>query len=79
MLPEEFEEVCALYFMEDFSYQEIAEVIGCPVGTVRSRLHRGRKLLQKSLWKLAMDAGIIAELARAHENDDEQDEPEEMP
>jgi RNA polymerase sigma-70 factor (ECF subfamily) len=79
MLPEEFEEVCALYFMEDYSYQEIAEVIGCPVGTVRSRLHRGRKLLQKSLWKLAMDAGIIAELARTHENADEQDEPEEMP
>lgn len=78
-LPEEFEEVCALYFMEDFTYQEIAEVIGCPVGTVRSRLHRGRKLLQKSLWQVAQDAGIIAELARTQDVHVEQDEPEEMP
>ena len=78
-LPEEFEEVCALYFMEDFSYQEIAEVIGCPVGTVRSRLHRGRKLLQQALWQLAQDAGIIDELARTRDAHDEHDEPEEMP
>lgn len=60
-LPEEFVEVCTLYFMEDLSYQEIAEVIGVPIGTVRSRLHRGRKLLQPALWQLAQDAGIVGD------------------
>ncbi len=59
LLPESFEVVCTLYFMEDFSYQEIAEVLSVPVGTVRSRLHRGRKMLQKSLWHVAVDAGIV--------------------
>lgn len=58
-LPEEFGVVCTLYFMEDFAYHEIAEVLGVPVGTVRSRLHRGRKMLQKALWQLASDAGIV--------------------
>jgi RNA polymerase sigma-70 factor, ECF subfamily len=58
-LPEEFGVVCALYFMEDFAYHEIAAVLGVPVGTVRSRLHRGRKMLQKALWQLALDAGIV--------------------
>jgi RNA polymerase sigma-70 factor, ECF subfamily len=57
-LPEEFGVVCTLYFMEDFAYHEIAEVLGVPVGTVRSRLHRGRKMLQKALWQVAVDAGI---------------------
>jgi RNA polymerase sigma-70 factor, ECF subfamily len=61
-LPEEFGVVCTLYFMEDFAYQEIAEVLGVPVGTVRSRLHRGRKMLQKALWQVAADAGIVREL-----------------
>ena len=60
-LPEEFGVVCTLYFMEDFAYQEIAEVLGVPVGTVRSRLHRGRKMLQKALWQVAIDAGVVRE------------------
>lgn len=59
-LPEEFRVACTLYFMEDLSYQEIADVAGVPVGTVRSRLHRGRKLLQKRLWQAALDAGLAA-------------------
>lgn len=59
-LPEEFGVVCTLYFMEDFAYHEIAEILGVPVGTVRSRLHRGRKMLQKALWQIASDAGIVA-------------------
>jgi RNA polymerase sigma-70 factor (ECF subfamily) len=59
-LPEEFRVACTLYFMEDLSYQEIADVVGVPVGTVRSRLHRGRKLLQKRLWQAALDAGLAA-------------------
>jgi RNA polymerase sigma-70 factor, ECF subfamily len=59
-LPAEFEVVCTLYFMEDFAYQEIADVLSVPVGTVRSRLHRGRKMLQKALWHVAADAGIVS-------------------
>lgn len=58
-LPEEFGVVCTLYFMEDFAYHEIADVLGVPVGTVRSRLHRGRRILQKALWQVAVDAGIV--------------------
>ncbi len=58
-LPEEFRVVSTLYFLEDLSYQEIAEVVGIPVGTVRSRLHRGRALLQQRLWRLAEDNGVI--------------------
>ncbi len=59
-LPEEFRVVATLYFLQDFSYQEIAEMIGVPVGTVRSRLHRGRRMLQKALWTLAQERGIVA-------------------
>lgn len=66
-LPEEYRTVCTLYFVEDFAYQEIADVLGIPVGTVRSRLHRGRRMLQKRLWQLAEDQGIIpARGLRAH-------------
>lgn len=58
-LPEEYRVVATLYFMEDLSYEEIAEVLGCPIGTVRSRLHRGRKMLQKALWLVAEESGIV--------------------
>jgi RNA polymerase sigma-70 factor, ECF subfamily len=61
-LPEEFRLVATLYFMEDLSYAEIAEAVGVPVGTVRSRLHRSRRILQKRLWHLAQDAGIATAL-----------------
>src|SRR3712207_4274393 len=61
-LPEEYRVVCALYFMEEFSYEEIAEMVGCPVGTVRSRLHRGRRTLQKALWWVAEEDGIVGDL-----------------
>jgi RNA polymerase sigma-70 factor (ECF subfamily) len=61
-LPEDYRIVSALYFMEEFSYQEIAEIVGCPVGTVRSRLHRGRRMLQKALWHIAEQQGIVAGL-----------------
>jgi RNA polymerase sigma-70 factor (ECF subfamily) len=58
-LPEEYKVVCTMYFIEDFAYQEIADMLGVPVGTVRSRLHRGRKMLQKRLWMIAADQGIV--------------------
>ena len=58
-LPEEFRTVAALYFIQDLPYQEIADLLGIPVGTVRSRLHRGRALLQKSLWEIGVDHGLV--------------------
>jgi RNA polymerase sigma-70 factor (ECF subfamily) len=58
-LPEEYRVVSSLYFIDDLSYQQIAEAIGCPVGTVRSRLHRGRRMLQKALWRIAEERGIV--------------------
>jgi len=54
-LPEEFRIVAALYFVEELPYQEIADILDCPLGTVRSRLHRGRKLLQRTLWELVQE------------------------
>ena len=51
--------VATLYFIEYFSYQQIADVVGCPVVTVRSLLHRGRRMLQKSLWRVAQERGIV--------------------
>lgn len=69
-LSEEFRVVCALYFMNDASYQEIAEMLGCPVGTVRSRLHRGRRMLQKALWTMARDSGVVSAMAMSGAGDE---------
>jgi len=57
-LPDNFRIVVVLSDIEGFSYQEIAETLAVPVGTVRSRLARGRSLLQKALWDYAQDAGL---------------------
>lgn len=57
-LPVDYQEAAALYFSDELSYQEIAEVLNVPIGTVRSRLHRARKLLQKFLWREAVDEGV---------------------
>lgn len=59
-LPDEFRAVAALYFLQDLPYQDIATMLGIPVGTVRSRLHRGRALLQRALWQVAQDHGITS-------------------
>ncbi len=50
-LPLEFRAVVVLTLVEGFSYKETAEILDIPIGTVMSRLHRGRKLLQKLLWE----------------------------
>jgi RNA polymerase sigma-70 factor (ECF subfamily) len=57
-LPEEFRLAVVLSDVEELSYKEIAEVMDCPVGTVMSRLHRGRRLLQKRLYDHAVCLGI---------------------
>jgi RNA polymerase sigma-70 factor (ECF subfamily) len=58
-LPEDFRVVVVLSLVQEMPYEDIARVLDCPIGTVRSRLHRGRKLLQKSLWNLALEKGIV--------------------
>lgn len=60
-LPPEFRLAVVLSDIEELSYKEIADAMGCPIGTVMSRLHRGRKLLQKSLHDQAAAMGIIPE------------------
>jgi RNA polymerase sigma-70 factor, ECF subfamily len=57
-LPEEFRIAVVLSDVEEMSYKEIAEAMDCPVGTVMSRLHRGRRLLQKRLYDHAVLLGI---------------------
>lgn len=59
-IPEDFR--LAVYFadVEGFSYQEVADIMKTPVGTVMSRLHRGRRMLRESLADYARDRGIIA-------------------
>ncbi len=57
-LPENFRMPVLLADVEGFAYREIAEMLDIPIGTVMSRLHRGRKALQKKLWHLAEERGI---------------------
>lgn len=52
-LPEDFREVVQLCDIEGFTYEEIANMVDCPIGTVRSRLHRGRKILREKLLEYA--------------------------
>ena len=59
-LPFEFRMTILLADMHDLSYKEIADVLDCPVGTVMSRLHRARKLLQANLLAYAVKRGVIA-------------------
>ncbi len=62
--PDDFRLVAVLSFLEGFSYQEIAEIADLQLGTVKSRLHRGRKLLQKQLFDYAVKNGYIKEKAK---------------
>ena len=63
-LPEPFRLVVVLADMHGCTYQEIAETLQVPIGTVRSRLARARALLQKALWTHAQDAGLVARKPR---------------
>ncbi len=60
-LPEQFLLPVLLSDVEGFSYKEIAEMLETPIGTVMSRLHRGRKLMQKMLYDYALQRGLIDE------------------
>ena len=58
-LPERFRLPVLLADVEGFSYKEIAEIMDTPIGTVMSRLHRGRKALEKALWDTAKERGFV--------------------
>ncbi|HVB77412.1 MAG TPA: sigma-70 family RNA polymerase sigma factor [Candidatus Nitrosotalea sp.] len=58
-LSELHREVVVLVDVEGFSYKDAADVIGVPIGTVMSRLHRARQALQRSLWEYARESGIV--------------------
>jgi RNA polymerase sigma-70 factor (ECF subfamily) len=58
-LPEEFRLAVLLADVEELSYREISDIMGCPIGTVMSRLHRGRRLLKARLYEHARAIGII--------------------
>src|SRR5580658_1294194 len=59
-LPEQFRMAVLLADVEGFSYKEIADILDIPIGTVMSRLHRGRKALQKALHQFGMERGLVA-------------------
>lgn len=60
-LPDEFRKVVVLSDIQDYTYREIAQILGVPIGTVRSRLFRGRRLLRESLGQYARERGLIEE------------------
>jgi RNA polymerase sigma-70 factor (ECF subfamily) len=58
-LPDAYRETVLLADVEGFTYAEIAAIEDVPIGTIMSRLHRGRKSLQKALYEYAVDSGIV--------------------
>ena len=58
-LPSEYQEVAILHFITEMSYAECSETLDVPIGTIRSRLHRARRLLQVSLWEIAEERGYF--------------------
>jgi RNA polymerase sigma-70 factor, ECF subfamily len=62
-LPEQFRIAVLLADVEGFSYREIADILDIPMGTVMSRLHRGRRALQKRLYEFATSEGLVARTA----------------
>jgi RNA polymerase sigma-70 factor (ECF subfamily) len=73
-LPEQFRLAVYLADVEGFSYKEIAEILEVPIGTVMSRLHRGRKAMQKRLFEYAVERGLTPPVANNH--DEAVNEPE---
>lgn len=60
-LPESFRTIVVLVDIEGYAYGEVADSLGIPIGTVRSRLSRARSMLQRALWKHATAAGLTVE------------------
>lgn len=58
-LPEKYKSIVTLCCLEDIPYQEVATILNLPIGTVRSRLHRGKAILQKLLWDLGKEKHYV--------------------
>jgi RNA polymerase sigma-70 factor (ECF subfamily) len=58
-LPDVYRVPLVLLYVDEMSYRELAEVLACPIGTVMSRLHRGRKALECQLWECAKRRGLV--------------------
>jgi len=58
-LPEEYRSTLLLVDIEEMTYEEAADVLECPIGTVRSRLSRARRLLQAALTTYAQERGLM--------------------
>ena len=65
-LPDQFRLAVILCDIEEFSYKEIADILDVPVGTVMSRIHRGRKLLQQRLAEYASERGLVPVVTGGH-------------
>jgi RNA polymerase sigma-70 factor, ECF subfamily len=65
-LPESFRMAVLLADVQGFSYKEIAEILDIPIGTVMSRLHRGRKAMQKDLWEFAQQRNLLPTSSSEH-------------
>ena len=59
ILPDDFRTIALLSDIEGYSYKEISEYVDCPIGTIRSRLHRTRKILYALLYKYALKNGYV--------------------
>ena len=69
-IPVDFRMVVLLADLQDFAYKEIAEIMDCPIGTVMSRLYRGRRMLQAELAEYAVGEGYVDEGVIGDDSDD---------
>jgi RNA polymerase sigma-70 factor (ECF subfamily) len=63
-LPDHYRIPLVLVYVDDFATKEVARLLGTPLGTVLSRLHRGRKLFERELWDYAEENGLLVVAAR---------------
>ncbi len=75
-VPTDFRVVVLLADVYDFSYKECADILGCPIGTVMSRLYRGRRLLRSSLAEYAVESGVVRTLSDEYREQVESDRGE---
>ena len=67
-IPVDFRMVVLLADLQDFAYKDIAEIMGCPIGTVMSRLYRGRRMLQQRLMSYAVQEGYVSQESESEDD-----------